>query len=262
MQTDEGVNPFRECSSQGCDDTGMLLITPAVMPGLSLKIRCDRSLPGTAGGVTGRRNSSEDYGWIPGPAWPTTRSEVVLAATAEARGKHHWAFQPIRPTKPPTVENPAWPRNEIDAFILAGWDATGLAPAPEADKAAWIRRVSFVLTGLPPTLDQVADFVASTDLGAYRRLVDDLRASPIMVKNGRVTGWTWRGIPIPKATFTRGKNVSGRMLRLTLIGWCGFSTTIAQSTIFCSCNLPQKIPSVSTTCTRPCYIYWGSTTND
>lgn len=90
----------------------------------------------------------------------------------------HWAFIP--PTKPaiPEVSNAVWPRNEIDYFILRQLDAAGLAPSEEADKATLLRRVSFDLTGLPPTPAEVDAFEADTSESAYEKVVDRLLASP------------------------------------------------------------------------------------
>jgi hypothetical protein len=69
-------------------------------------------------------------------------------------------------------------RNPIDAFILAGLKEHGLAPSPEADKRTLIRRVTFDLTGLPPTFQQVEAFVRDDSPDAYEKLVDRLLASP------------------------------------------------------------------------------------
>jgi hypothetical protein len=90
----------------------------------------------------------------------------------------HWAFIP--PAKPdlPQVSNPGWCRSGIDSFILNRLDAAGLAPAPEADKATLIRRVSLDLTGLPPTPEEVDAFVADDSSDAYEKVVDRLLASP------------------------------------------------------------------------------------
>ncbi|MBX3177918.1 MAG: DUF1549 domain-containing protein [Candidatus Hydrogenedentes bacterium] len=90
----------------------------------------------------------------------------------------HWAFEkPVRPELPP-VSNSAWPKNEIDRFILARLEAAGLAPSPEADRETLIRRVTLDLTGLPPTPAEVDAFLADTGDGAYESLVDRLLASP------------------------------------------------------------------------------------
>ncbi len=90
----------------------------------------------------------------------------------------HWAFvPPVRPSLPP-VKNTAWPRNAIDTFVLAQLEAKGLQPAPAADRATLLRRVSFDLTGLPPTLQELDDFLNDKSPNAYEKVVDRLLASP------------------------------------------------------------------------------------
>ena len=89
----------------------------------------------------------------------------------------HWSFiPPIRP-EPPPVELVDWPRNTIDRFVLARLEQQGLRPSPPADKQTLIRRVSFDLTGLPPTLDEIDAFLADNRSGAYEALVDRLLTS-------------------------------------------------------------------------------------
>jgi hypothetical protein len=95
-----------------------------------------------------------------------------------AKYQPHWSFIP--PTRPvaPTVRNTAWPRGSLDRFILARIEAAGVAPSPEADKVTLHRRLSFDLTGLPPTSHEVDGFLADARPDAYERLVDRLLASP------------------------------------------------------------------------------------
>ena len=94
------------------------------------------------------------------------------------RSSDHWAFQPIVRAKLPEVNNPAWLRNAIDAFVLSRLDREKLLPAPEADRVTLLRRLSFDLLGLPPSPQQVDLFLSDTSPGAYDRLVDRLLASP------------------------------------------------------------------------------------
>ena len=92
--------------------------------------------------------------------------------------KAHWAFRaPVRPALP-VVKAGAWVRTPVDAFVLAKLEAAGLKPAPEADRLTLIRRVTLDLTGLPPTPEDVAAFVADGAPDAYAKLVDRLLASP------------------------------------------------------------------------------------
>ena len=89
----------------------------------------------------------------------------------------HWAFATPRKPDLPQTRNPAWIRNPIDHFILAKLEATGLTPNPEADRRTLIRRLSLDLTGLPPTPEEVEQFVTDGRADAVERLVDRLLAS-------------------------------------------------------------------------------------
>ena len=93
---------------------------------------------------------------------------------AGATYEPHWAYvPPRRPTVPP-VKNNAWPRNEIDRFILARLEAEGLAPQPEADRATLARRLALDLTGLPMSPEEIDAFVADQSPDAEEKLVDRL----------------------------------------------------------------------------------------
>lgn len=95
-----------------------------------------------------------------------------------ASWNEHWAWAvPNRPPLP-EVKDQAWPQNSIDRFTLAKLEKEGLAPSQEADRATLIRRVTFDLTGLPPTLEEVEAFLADDSPQAYERLVDRLLQSP------------------------------------------------------------------------------------
>ncbi|MGP0062198.1 MAG: DUF1553 domain-containing protein [Isosphaeraceae bacterium] len=89
-----------------------------------------------------------------------------------------WSFQPLRRVVPPAVKNTAWPRSEIDRFILAGLEAKGLKPATPADHRTLLRRATFDLTGLPPTPKEIDAFLADASPDAFARVVDRLLASP------------------------------------------------------------------------------------
>src|SRR5262249_50937600 len=95
-----------------------------------------------------------------------------------AAGPSWWSFRkPVRPPVP-AVKTSAWVRNPIDAFILAKLEQNGLRPAPEADRRTLARRVYFDLHGLPPTPEQVDQFVNDQSADAYEKLVERLLASP------------------------------------------------------------------------------------
>ena len=95
-----------------------------------------------------------------------------------ATWEEHWAFTtPTRPT-PPDVKNGDWVRNSIDAFILSRLEKEGLQPASEADKRTLIRRLSFDLTGLPPTREEIHQFLTDDSPDAYEKVIDAFMAKP------------------------------------------------------------------------------------
>ncbi len=102
----------------------------------------------------------------------------VPVAAAGDEGEVHWAFVRPQPPPVPVVQATAWVRNPIDAFILRGLEEFGLQPSPEADRATLLRRLTFDLTGLPPSPQEIHAFLDDTDSDAYEKLVDRLLASP------------------------------------------------------------------------------------
>src|SRR5262245_61444582 len=92
----------------------------------------------------------------------------------------HWSFRKISHPTPPRVRQTDWQRNGIDSFILARLENENVAPSREAEQATLIRRVTLDLIGLPPTPEEVAEFVADAEErpDAFERLVDRLLASP------------------------------------------------------------------------------------
>jgi mono/diheme cytochrome c family protein len=111
--------------------------------------------------------------WIEqGAAWPDQ-----LATPTSQPAKTHWAFKsPVKATLP-KVRNPKWVRDPIDDFILARLEKEKLTPAPQADKATLLRRLSLDLIGLPPTIAEVDAFLADTSEHAYEQQVERLLAS-------------------------------------------------------------------------------------
>jgi mono/diheme cytochrome c family protein len=96
-------------------------------------------------------------------------------------GKNHWAFQPVKKPAVPAAATPAdaaWIKTPVDNFILAKLEDHGMSPNTAADRRTLIRRVTFDLTGLPPSEPDIADFIADTSPDAYAKLVDRLLASP------------------------------------------------------------------------------------
>jgi hypothetical protein len=130
-----------------------------------------------------RMTASERAGRMPprSHAKPLSPEQIELVRRWIVQGadwKTHWAFEgPQRPPVP-AVKNSSWPRNAIDAFVLARQEREGVEPAPEVDRAMLLRRVSLDLTGLPPTLAEVDAFLADGSPDAYERQVDRLLQSP------------------------------------------------------------------------------------
>ncbi|HWL09134.1 MAG TPA: DUF1549 domain-containing protein [Planctomicrobium sp.] len=121
--------------------------------------------------------------WIEmGAPWPGDDGTVAKreeGSPFSETDRNWWAFQPVKnPQVPPRSEGSHWGRNEIDRFIAAQHREQKLAPAPEAERRALIRRVYFDLIGLPPTPEEIQAFEDSTDPLAYEKIVDDLLSRP------------------------------------------------------------------------------------
>jgi len=97
--------------------------------------------------------------------------------TGGGKYERHWAFIPPERPAAPVVKTTNWPRNEIDAFVLARLESQGLKPSPEADRYTLVRRVYLDLIGLPPSPEQADAFVLDRDPQAYENLVDRLLRS-------------------------------------------------------------------------------------
>ena len=121
--------------------------------------------------------------WIKlGAPWPAEAADAEVDVTEhfslQQRKKDHWCWQPLKSSSPPAVQDTLWPREFIDRFILGRLEQEGLKPATEANRNQWLRRVTFDLTGLPPTLDEIDHFLADRTPVAYERVVERLLASP------------------------------------------------------------------------------------
>lgn len=117
--------------------------------------------------------------------WPVVAVEVATnsaAAPAEefdwAKAREFWSFRTPSAQSLPKVRKTRWPRERLDHFILAAQEQRGLSPSPEADRRTLLRRVTFDLTGLPPSPDEVRAFLADKRPDAYERLVGRLLESP------------------------------------------------------------------------------------
>ena len=97
---------------------------------------------------------------------------------AGASYEEHWAFRTIAETAVPPVQAAEWPRNPVDRFVLARLEVEALAPTESASRERLIRRLSFDLRGLPPTLEEIDAFLSDNTPDAYERLVEAFLAAP------------------------------------------------------------------------------------
>ena len=171
---------------------------PAVVPGEPEQSRLIRAIrygdPDLQMPPKNRRLSPEQVAvleeWIRrGAPWPSSPGDALSSGAMKSRprggitaeDRQWWAFQPVREPAIPSVGNPAWLRNPVDAFIAERLQHEGLSPSPPAAPAAFLRRVTWDLTGLPPTLEETAAFEASSlrdPVRAVSEVVDRLLASP------------------------------------------------------------------------------------
>src|SRR5262245_22855157 len=112
-------------------------------------------------------------------AWIDQGADWPDAADASAANAFWWSLKPIERPQVPSIRNPqSRIRNPIDGFILQKLAEKGLSPSPEADRRTLIRRVTFDLTGFPPTPEEVDAFLKDPSADAYEKLVDRLLQSP------------------------------------------------------------------------------------
>jgi hypothetical protein len=112
---------------------------------------------------------------------PDPRSDSASDKTPDvnrAAAHAHWAYQPLQLVAPPAVDDGQWPLGNVDRFVLAKLEASGLRPSPDADRYLWLRRVSLDLIGLPPTTSEIQSFIDDHSPLAWEHVVDRLLASP------------------------------------------------------------------------------------
>ncbi len=141
--------------------------------------------------------------WIKdGAYWPaSTAKPPANDYVISSQQKRHWAYQPIRKTELPQVADPKWSQNEIDHFVLAKLEANGLRPNPKTDKRSLIRRITFDLTGLPPTPEEVSAFLSDHSPKAFAKVIERLLASP---RYGERWGRHW--LDLARYSDTQGVN--------------------------------------------------------
>ena len=151
--------------------------------------------------------------WIrDGAAWPKPPVAEEFGKPKPGYDKlrsEHWAWRPIQNVTPPTVADSSFAFNDIDRFIAAKLSDRGLKPVGDADRTSLIRRVTFDLTGLPPTPEEITQFVEDISPNAFEKVVDRLLSSPAygerwgrhwldVARYGESSG-SARNIPFPHA---------------------------------------------------------------
>jgi hypothetical protein len=151
--------------------------------------------------------------WVQnGVAWPAERIPSSIGKANpqfESLKKTHWAWQPLSKPSLPEVAEKSWPQSAIDHFVLSKLESKKLRPVADADRLTLIRRVTYDLTGLPPTLEQIDAFLSDTSPQAFAKVVDRLLASRAfgerwgrhwldVARYGESTGPS-RNIPYPHA---------------------------------------------------------------
>ena len=105
-------------------------------------------------------------------------AKVSPSGMSLEEGRKFWSMQPIKDGPVPRVKDTAWPSNTVDHFMLARLEASGVTAAPQADKRTLLRRVTFDLTGLPPSPAEMDGFLADPSPGAFEKVINRLLASP------------------------------------------------------------------------------------
>lgn len=157
---------------------------PALVPGKSADSLIVKAMRGHTSQMPPKGKLGDDLiadiaRWVDLGA-PDPRDGAVLTAKRNIdldAGKRFWSLRPLHVTTPPNVKNNSWIRTPIDRFILSQIEARGLFPAAPLAKEKLLRRVTFDLTGLPPTPEEIKTFMHDTSPDAYPRLIDRLLAS-------------------------------------------------------------------------------------
>ena len=151
--------------------------------------------------------------WVESGAWwPSAEAPDDLGLQSEEYAelrRDHWSWQPLQRPTVPSVKRADWGSGPLDAFVLSGLEQAGLSPVEEADRGVLLRRITFDLTGLPPTPDEIREFLGDESPGAWERVVDRLLASRFfgehwgrhwldVARYGESTG-SARNLPYPQA---------------------------------------------------------------
>jgi hypothetical protein len=142
--------------------------------------------------------------WVKdGAVWPVEKKPEE-PKTAGAVKTKHWAYQPVKLPDEPPVKDASWPASPVDRFILARLEARGITPSPPADRRTLLRRLTFDLTGLPPTEAEIDAFERDTSLDATARLVDRLLDSRQFAER-----WARHWLDVARYADSKGPSTKG-----------------------------------------------------
>ena len=157
---------------------------PAVVPGspeksmLVTAIRQTTEIKMPKNGHLSDAQINDLTAWVKdGAVWPTEKVTQANGYIIRPDQKHFWSFEPLAKPEPPKTKDAAWPANNIDKFVLAKLEKEGLKPVAPADRRALLRRVTYTLTGLTPSYEEVKAFEADKSPNAYEKVIDKLLAS-------------------------------------------------------------------------------------
>ncbi|MFT7639658.1 MAG: hypothetical protein ACI9G1_001395, partial [Pirellulaceae bacterium] len=164
--------------------------------------------PEDAGGKLNGAIIDDLTNWIRiGAPAPKSKPQVAPAHDMET-AKTHWAFRQLTEPQPPTVADANWSKHPIDAFVFANLQASNLSPNALADRNILLRRVTYDLTGLPPTYEQMRTFLQDESPQAYKKVVDRLLATQAY---GERWGRFW--LDVARYADTRGYRTGGKQER-------------------------------------------------
>lgn len=136
---------------------------------------------------------------------PRTASTAKKLTGLTKTAREHWSFQPVKKPSVPAVQNRAWCATPVDAFILEKIESKGMSPSPMADKETLLRRATYDLIGLPPSPQEIEDFLKDETPYAFSKVVDRLLASP---QYGERWGRYW--LNTARYSDTAGDRAAGR----------------------------------------------------
>ncbi len=189
---------------------------PAVVPGAPDKSPLIKAIryddpdlampPKSKGGKLSDTEIADFERWVKNGAHDPRTGEAAQRTAKEIpeEARAWWSFQPVQKPQVPQVKDAAWPKTDIDRFILAALEAKQLTPAADADKFLLLRRVHFALTGLPPTPERIDAFATTQDARALERVVDELLATQ---QFGERWGRHW--LDVARYAETNGRDVNG-----------------------------------------------------